>query len=128
MQPNQLCAVLYKTNSYCREWYRAIIVKQVNELTAIVFLMDYGTITKIQFSKIRFLHHIFGSFPVQAFQGHLANIKCIGNEWSLKSRERFYSMVFERDLIAGVVRLNDEVILFLLLLNPENIIFLMFYF
>ncbi|KAL0273631.1 UNVERIFIED_CONTAM: hypothetical protein PYX00_006262 [Menopon gallinae] len=108
LQAHQLCAVLYETNSECLEWYRAIILKEINKLTAFVFLIDYGTVAKVQYSRIRFLSQRFGSFPSQAFQGHLANIKYNGNLWTMKAIEKFYSMVFERDLIAGVVDMNNE--------------------
>ena len=109
--PDQVCVALYEFNG-TEEWHRAVIQNKLDGDKILVNLVDYGTSTKIEKSRLRFLHKDFASIPIQAFMARLANIQPPKGtiKWSQEANTRFLDLVYDKDLIAGVVEVDYKVI------------------
>lgn len=109
--PDQICAALYDLDDDNSEWHRAMIVKVIDEERILVNLIDYGTLTKIEKKRLRFLNKDFATLPCQAFMARLANTepKKGLTKWPQEASKRFVDLIFSKDLVAGVVEMDYKV-------------------
>ncbi|KAK6620829.1 hypothetical protein RUM43_011125 [Polyplax serrata] len=96
IKPKQICVAYYSTDSSIpEEWHRAEILKILNEKSVTVFLVDFGTVTTLKTSHLRFLHRTFQFFPVQGLLAKLANVSPVqpNSKWPATASARLLELL-----------------------------------
>ncbi|XP_011202110.3 tudor domain-containing protein 5 [Bactrocera dorsalis] len=101
--PGQVCAALYKGL-----WHRAEILTSVIGNKAKVFFVDYGTVSNVPVSNIKFLLTSFARLPKQAIRGSLSHICPNNYHWSPESIQYFLSLSSELMLYGQVSEINEK--------------------
>ncbi|KRT78645.1 hypothetical protein AMK59_7654, partial [Oryctes borbonicus] len=103
---------MYIACVYNNEFHRARIVdvsqKEDNYITA--YFVDYGTVAVVSMSTVCYLHKQFAELPEQAIRARLAGIypPNENEQWSRGASTRFLSLVLQKDLVAQIVRMDEE--------------------
>uniref|UniRef100_A0A0K8UTG5 Tudor domain-containing protein 5 n=2 Tax=Bactrocera latifrons TaxID=174628 RepID=A0A0K8UTG5_BACLA len=103
VSPGQVCAALYKGL-----WHRAEILTSVIGNKAKVFFVDYGTVSNVPVSNIKFLLTSFARLPKQAIRGSLSHICPNNYHWSPESIQYFLSLSSELMLYGQVSEINEK--------------------
>nr|XP_036213493.1 uncharacterized protein LOC106617835 [Bactrocera oleae] len=103
ISPGQVCAALYKGL-----WHRAEILASVIENKAKVFFVDYGTVSNVPVSKIKFLLTSFARLPKQAIRGSLSHICPKNYHWSPESIQYFLYLSSELMLYGQVSEIDEK--------------------
>ncbi|NXC41115.1 TDRD5 protein, partial [Penelope pileata] len=97
VQPGQLCCVMMS-----RWWYRVIICRVINEREVEVFYPDYGNISIVQRSWLRFLKWCYLKLPAQAIPCSLAWVKPVEDTWTSAATLQFQELCVSK-LLVGIV-------------------------
>ncbi|XP_011192994.1 uncharacterized protein LOC105218853 isoform X2 [Zeugodacus cucurbitae] len=103
INPGQVCAARYKGL-----WHRAEILAPVIEDKAKVFFVDYGTVSNVPISKIKFLLNSFARLPMQAIRGSLSHICPKNYHWSPESIQYFLSLSSELMLYGQISEIDEK--------------------
>lgn len=74
-----------------------------------VSFIDYGTVSDVDISDVKYLGSCFSTLPAQALRGCLSNIKPRGLHWSHEATTYFLSVVSELLLYAKITEIDREV-------------------
>jgi hypothetical protein len=76
-----------------------------------VLFVDYGTISRVKKSDLRFMHLDFAEFPIQAIKASLVNLVPAGGaeKWPCEVSKRFLELVSEKSLVASISSVDHEV-------------------
>ena len=91
----QFVAALYH-DGYEESWHRGYISKIKDTNHVEVYYLDYGTVSRVRISKLRYLHRTFSELPAQAIRARMASIQPPGgrfNSWSKESGDRLLELV-----------------------------------
>ncbi|KAK9737379.1 OST-HTH/LOTUS domain [Popillia japonica] len=107
MQNNMYIVCLFN-----REYHRARIIdtSQKSENYIKVYFVDYGTVSVISVESVCYLHNKFSDLPEQAVRARLAGIYPAreNEQWSRAAATRFLSLVMEKNLVAQIVKIDEE--------------------
>lgn len=112
IKPKQICVAYYSTDSSTpEEWHRAEILKILNEKSVTVFLVDFGTVTTLKTSHLRFLHRTFQFFPVQGLLAKLANVSPVqpNSKWPASASARLLELLRRPHINAEIVDVDCSV-------------------
>ncbi|KAI4458899.1 tudor domain containing protein [Holotrichia oblita] len=103
---------MYVVCMFDREYHRARIVdtSQKGENYIKVYFVDYGTVSVISVESVCYLHNKFSELPEQAIRARLAGIYPAkeNEQWSRAAATRFLSLVMQKDLVAQIVKIDEE--------------------
>ncbi|KAK4881755.1 hypothetical protein RN001_005074 [Aquatica leii] len=104
---------LYCVAQYNKEYHRAMIVntiKAIRNKKVKVYYIDYGTVSAVDASTLKFLHKKFCHLPQQAIRARLASIypPTEKTQWSCEASSRFLQLVLMKTLVAQIHRIDTE--------------------
>ncbi|GJQ83207.1 putative P granule organization [Trypoxylus dichotomus] len=103
---------MYVACIYNREYHRARIVNisQEEENTITAYFIDYGTVSVISTNTVCYLHNQYAELPEQAIRTRLAGIypRTENEQWSRAGAMRFLSLVMQKDLVAQIIKIDEE--------------------
>uniref|UniRef100_A0A1A9USZ6 HTH OST-type domain-containing protein n=1 Tax=Glossina austeni TaxID=7395 RepID=A0A1A9USZ6_GLOAU len=101
LTPGQVCAA-----SFHNVWHRATIIGYPAKNKVTVFLVDYGTVCKVDADKIKYLDLYFCTLPAQALRGRLSYVKPRRPWWDIEANKFFASLVTETVIYAKISKVN----------------------
>ncbi|XP_062915197.1 tudor domain-containing protein 5 isoform X2 [Mobula hypostoma] len=111
IQPGQLCCV---RNSDDLWWYRIIIHQVLDEKRVEVFYVDFGDISLVERSRLRFLKHCYSKLPAQGVPSTLMWLQPVEDDWSTAAKNQFLKFCGKQPLVALIYGyINDVLHLFL---------------
>lgn len=107
-RPGQICASVFAEDL---NWHRAMILSEYNDDYAEVVYVDYGTKATVPKNSLKLLTSCFMTLPVQMIKARLAHIKARDlKDWNLQSRNQMLRLCSNKQLIAQVTAVTDEVL------------------
>lgn len=67
---------------------------------------------EVDVNNLRYLRKEYLDMPIQAYRGCLDGIKPVMGIWSVKHTERLLEMVSDRELVAKITFVDDQVRIF----------------
>ncbi|NWZ22083.1 TDRD5 protein, partial [Asarcornis scutulata] len=114
VQPGQLCCVMIS-----KWWYRVVIHRVVSEQEVEVFYPDYGNISIVRKSWLRFLKWCYLKLPAQAIPCSLAWVKPMEGTWTSAATLQFQKLCVSK-LLVGIVDEYVDGILHLFLCDTSS--------
>ncbi|GIY56500.1 tudor domain-containing protein 5 [Caerostris darwini] len=92
-------------------WYRVRVIALPSPEVVKVIYVDYGTVSDLKYSDLRYLCAEFANFPAQALKGSLVDIEPPNNNvsWSIQASNRFLKMISDISLVASVTDIVNDV-------------------
>ncbi|XP_072916553.1 tudor domain-containing protein 5 isoform X1 [Hemitrygon akajei] len=111
IQPGQLCCVRNGDDLW---WYRVIIHKVLDEKQVEVYYVDFGDISLVERSRLRFLKHCYSKLPAQGIPSTLIWLQPVEGDWSTAAKNQFLKFCGKQPLVALIYGyINDVLHLFL---------------
>ncbi|XP_037916613.1 tudor domain-containing protein 5-like isoform X2 [Hermetia illucens] len=114
-KPGQVCCALFTGM-----WHRAQILEVPDVNKVKVFFVDYGTVSSVQLSEVKYLLSEFSSLPSQALRGSLAHIRPVQHRWSRDATFTFLDMVSDLLLYAKATEVDYKEKVVTMILTDTN--------
>ncbi|XP_066548186.1 tudor domain-containing protein 5 [Amia ocellicauda] len=84
--------------------YRVVIHRVVSDLTVEVYYVDFGDVSCVERSRLKFLKSCYSKLPAQAVPSTLTWIKPFQSTWSEAAIKHFQKLCCERPLVAVILK------------------------
>ncbi|XP_067912958.1 tudor domain-containing protein 5 [Heterodontus francisci] len=97
IQPGQVCCVRNPDDVW---WYRVIIHRVLDEKQVEVYYVDFGDISSVERSRLRFLKCCHSKLPAQGVPSTLMWLQPSKDEWSIAAKNQFLRFCGKQPLVA----------------------------
>ncbi|XP_078273631.1 tudor domain-containing protein 5-like [Rhinoraja longicauda] len=107
IQPGQVCCVRNPDDVW---WYRIIIHRVLDEKQVEVYYVDFGDISLVERSELRFLKCCYSKLPAQGIPSTLMWLQPVENDWSTAAKSMFLKFCGKQPLVALICGYVDDVL------------------
>ena len=115
LEPGDLSVGLLQTSDFCcaqysqdDRWYRAQVLANKGSSVQVHFV-DYGNNEEVSLARVKKLDNKYTSLPEQAFRCSLFGVHPLrGNEWSDEAIAKFDELVYDKNLVGGIVEKSGD--------------------
>ncbi|XP_078096023.1 tudor domain-containing protein 5 [Mustelus asterias] len=107
IQPGQVCCVRNPDDVW---WYRVIIHRVLDEKLVEVYYVDFGDISTVERSRLRFLKCCHSKLPAQGVPSTLMWLQPTENDWSIAAKNQFLRFCGKQPLVALICGYLDDVL------------------
>ncbi|XP_041061729.1 tudor domain-containing protein 5 isoform X2 [Carcharodon carcharias] len=107
IQPGQVCCV---RNPHDVWWYRVIIHWVLDEKLVEVYYVDFGDISSVERSRLRFLKCCHSKLPAQGVPSTLMWLQPTEDDWSIAAKNQFLRFCGKQPLVALICGYLDDVL------------------
>uniref|UniRef100_V9KH94 Tudor domain-containing protein 5 n=1 Tax=Callorhinchus milii TaxID=7868 RepID=V9KH94_CALMI len=122
IRQGQVCCVRNPNDVW---WYRVVIHQLLDADQVEVFYVDFGDISSVERSRLRFLKCCHSKFPAQAIPSKLMWVQPVKNEWSTPAKMLFLRFCRKQPLVALIcMYIRDVLHLFLCDTSTEEDVYI----
>ncbi|XP_062868852.1 tudor domain-containing protein 5 isoform X2 [Trichomycterus rosablanca] len=110
IRPGQVCCVAPRDMWF----YRVVIYRVISSTEVEVYYADFGDLTTVNRSSLRFLKSCYAELPAQAAPSVLVGVKPIKGVWTEEAVSSFQRMCYDRTLVAAVHSYQENFLLIFL--------------
>ncbi|XP_051877224.1 tudor domain-containing protein 5-like [Pristis pectinata] len=107
IQPGQVCCVRNPDDVW---WYRVIIHQVLDEKQVEVYYVDFGDISLVERSRLRFLKCCYSKLPAQGIPSTLMWLQPVEDDWSTAAKNQFLRFCGKQPLVALICGYIDNVL------------------
>ncbi|XP_032896232.1 tudor domain-containing protein 5 [Amblyraja radiata] len=107
IQPGQVCCVRNPDDVW---WYRVIIHQVLDEKQVEVYYVDFGDISLVERSGLRFLKCCYSKLPAQGIPSTLMWLQPVEDDWSTAAKSQFLRFCGKQPLVALICGYVDDVL------------------
>ncbi|XP_072416188.1 tudor domain-containing protein 5-like [Chiloscyllium punctatum] len=97
IQPGQVCCVRNPDDVW---WYRVIIHRVLDEKLVEVYYVDFGDVSPVERSRLRFLKCCHSKLPAQGIPSTLMWLQPTEDDWSIAAKNQFLRFCGKQPLVA----------------------------
>ncbi|XP_038676728.1 tudor domain-containing protein 5-like isoform X3 [Scyliorhinus canicula] len=107
IKPGQVCCVRNPDDVW---WYRVIIHRVLDEKLVEVYYVDFGDISSVERSRLRFLKCCHSKLPAQGIPSTLMWLQPTEDDWSIAAKNQFLRFCGKQPLVALICGYLDDVL------------------
>uniref|UniRef100_UPI00398EB1C7 tudor domain-containing protein 5 isoform X2 n=1 Tax=Pristiophorus japonicus TaxID=55135 RepID=UPI00398EB1C7 len=107
VQPGQVCCVRNPDDVW---WYRVIIHRVLDEKQVEVYYVDFGDISSVERSRLRFLKCCHSKLPAQGVPSTLMWLQPTEDDWSTAAKNQFLRFCGKQPLVALICGYIEDVL------------------
>ncbi|XP_069761276.1 tudor domain-containing protein 5 isoform X4 [Narcine bancroftii] len=107
IRPGQVCCVRNREDVW---WYRVIIHQVLDGNQVEVYYVDFGDISLVDRSRLRFLKCCYSKLPAQGIPSTLMWLQPVEDEWSTSAKSQFLRFCGKQPLVALICGYIDDVL------------------
>ncbi|XP_059510150.1 tudor domain-containing protein 5 isoform X2 [Stegostoma tigrinum] len=107
IQPGQVCCVRNPDDVW---WYRVIIHRVLDEKLVEVYYVDFGDVSPVERSRLRFLKCCHSKLPAQGIPSTLMWLQPSEDDWSIAAKSQFLRFCGKQPLVALICGYVEDVL------------------
>ncbi|XP_048465554.1 tudor domain-containing protein 5-like isoform X2 [Rhincodon typus] len=107
IQPGQVCCVRNPDDVW---WYRVIIHRVLDEKLVEVYYVDFGDVSPVERSRLRFLKCCHSKLPAQGIPSTLMWLQPSEDDWSIAAKNQFLRFCGKQPLVALICGYVEDVL------------------